>query len=116
MNAITAMSVSPDGSSLAAVGSHERSYHIQWFFTVRPGDGGHQTEVVEYTIGGANQAEHSAKDSGLFYAINGIVYVALKQESPVMRDASDGSFSDYAGRMLVGAFDPDIGSVSWLNE
>ena len=116
MNSITAMSVNPSGTSLAAVGSHEQSYHIQWFFTVRPADGGHQTDAIEYTIGNENYAEHQARDSSLFYAINGKVYVALKQVSPNMRDADDGTFTDYAGRMLIGAFDPSETSFKWLNE
>lgn len=116
MDSITAMSPSSDNQSLAVVGSHGLSYHIQWFFTVRPGDGGHQTNVIEYVLGESNLAEHSVRDSGLFYAINGVVYMALKQVSPVQRDAADGSFTDYAGRMLIGAFNPKTTSFKWLKE
>ena len=41
MNSINAMSVSPDGSYIAAVGSQNRDSNVQWFFTVRAADGGH---------------------------------------------------------------------------
>lgn len=33
-----------------------------------------------------------------------------------MRDADNGSFSNYAGRFLVGSYNPATVSFDWLNE
>ena len=65
-------------------------------------------------MGNTGSAEHTARDSALVYAGNGIVYMALKQVSTTMRDMAD--ITNYAGRMLVGAYDPDLNSVLWMNE
>ena len=116
MNTVTAMSIRSDGSSMAVVASHHSSHNVQWFFTIRPIDGGHQTDVVKYTIGDSGIAEHKVKDSGLFYADNGIVYVAMRQVSATMRNSIDGTITNYGGRMLVGAYEPSSDSILWMNE
>ena len=68
-----------------------------------------------FALGSQGIGEHQVSDSGLVYATNGI-YVTFKQESATMRNSTDGSITNYAGRMLVGAFNPTTIERLWLKE
>ena len=42
--------------------------------------------------------------------------MAFNQHSADMRDADNGDFTNYAGRMMIGAFNPTTVSFDWLME
>lgn len=56
------------------------------------------------------------RDNGLVFAPNGIVYMALMSNAIQKRDATDGSFNNYAGRQMVAAFNPAALSLDWMHE
>ena len=66
-------------------------------------------------MGSAGRGEHKVVDGGFLYLNSGL-YLAFNQQSATMRDSSDGSITNYAGRMLVGAFDPVSVSRLWFKE
>ena len=114
MNMITAMSVNSAGTSMVVVGSKGRSYHEKFVFIIWPQDGGHVTEIRRLKIGDVGVGEHQVHDSGIVYAPNGMVYIAFKQESPVMRNSANSAITNYAGRKLVGAFNPETEEFDWV--
>lgn len=117
---VTAMAVNPAGTKIAvvtmsAVDRISISEQL-YLFVARTIDGGYDTERITYTIGKPNEAAHYVRDNGLVFASNGIVYMALMSNPGQFRDASDGSFNNYAGRQMVAAFNPGALSLDWIHE
>ena len=71
---------------------------------------------MRLTFGQSGKAEHKVYDNGIVYTTAGNVYLAFYQVSATKRDADNGSFSNYAGRMMVGSYSVSGNSMNWVNE
>ena len=84
---------------------------------IRTNDGGHVNNALKLTHGLNGKAEHRVSDRGMVYTAAGNVYLAFNQYiSVTMRDADNGSFTNYAGRMMVGSYSVAGNSMNWVNE
>ena len=52
----------------------------------------------------------------MVYTAAGNVYLAFYQVSTTMRDADNGAFINYAGRMMVGSYSVIENKMNWANE
>ena len=52
----------------------------------------------------------------MVYTAAGNVYLAFYQVSTTMRDADNGAFTNYAGRMMVGSYSVIENKMNWANE
>jgi len=111
---ITAMAVSPDGTKLAVHGSLIGGERDSFIFVIRPSDGGHETEIARVRHGQVDLSEHIVSDPGIVFGASGMVFLAFKQISRTLR--TKGSQNNYAGRMMVGAFNPATSQMDWVKE